>query len=207
MLSKKIVIGVDVGNLESGVVAIVDGQIHYVSTVSNKQVFEIIMGYIARYRRVISVIEDMKPFAGNLSQQAIDTCKFIGELTWRLSEIEAKYVMLNRSQIRKWVYDLLPTEILPMIIYRIEQRNAKNNDGKNRKPSFVYVNDGIVLKAMKILWKIETPKAGKGYIHGLRTHTWSALALASCFIHSTPAFSILFPQTSEPPTFFGQPVS
>lgn len=197
MLSRKVVIGVDVGNLNSGIVALIEGEISYVNTESNKDVFSTILSYFDRYEAVVAVIEDIKPFAGNLSQQAIDTCKFIGELTWRLSNAGIMYVMKNRSEIRKWVYDLYPSEVLPMITYRIEQRNAKNNDGKHRKPSFVYVNDGIVLKIMKLLWKIETPKPGKGYVHGLRTHTWSALALASCFIHLKESSLSLLPEISE----------
>lgn len=187
MLNRTVVIGVDVGNLQSGLVALLDGEIDHVNVIPNRDVFEVINGYNVKYERVMAIVEDMKPYAGTLSQQAIDTCKFIGVLNWRLDEHKLQYKMMNRSEVRKWVYDLYPDDVLPMVNYRIEQRNAKNNDGKNRKPSFVYVNDGIVLKIMKKLWEIETPPPGKGYLHGLKTHTWSALALASCFIHSKKA--------------------
>jgi hypothetical protein len=203
----KVVIGIDTGNLVSGVVALIEGQIQLVKTMENKEVFSVISGYMVKYRTVRVIVEDIKPYAGNLSQQAIDTCKFIGQLTWRLDEIRAEYIMLNRSNVRKWVYDTFFQLVIPLVSKRIEQRNAKNNDGKNRKPSFVYVNDGIVLKAMKELWKIETPPPGKGYIHGLQTHTWQALALASCFSQSDSKFAAGFPQISEGTPFFGQQVT
>ncbi len=208
MLSRnKVVIGVDTGNLVSGVVALLEGQIHLVKTMDNSDVFHVIRGYMVKYRTVRVVIEDIKPYAGNLSQQAIDTCKFIGQLTWRLDEVKAKHIMLNRSQVRKWVYDQFFQLVIPLVMKRIEQKNAKNNDGKSRKPSFVYVNDGIVLKAMKELWKIETPPPGKGYVHGLQTHTWQALALASCFSQSNPTFAAGFPRIAEETPFFGKQVT
>ena len=127
--------------------------------------------------------EDIKPYAGQLSQQAIDTCKFIGRLNERLDVAQKAYLMVTRSEVRRWVYDSFTDLVLPMVEHRIVQRNQKNNDGKNRKPSFIYINDGIVLKAMKFLWGIETPAAGKGYLYGLKLHTWQALALCSYYLH------------------------
>lgn len=207
MLNRNVAIGVDVGNINSGLVVLIEGQIQHVKTIENSLVFDTVLSYFVRYRLVRVVIEDIKPYAGNLSQQAIDTCKFIGQLAWRLSEKGIDYIMLNRSQVRKWVYDTFPDLIIPLVVARIAKTNAKNNDGKNRKPSFVYVNDGFVLKAMKILWNIPDAPPGKGYTHGLRTHTWQALALVSCFSWSDSTFQVGFPQISEPPVFFGQSVS
>lgn len=183
MLSRKpVIIGIDVGNVVSGVVTLLDAQISTVKIMDNKDVFDLVSSYVAKYKNVAIVVEDIKPYAGNLSQQAIDTCKFIGQLTWRLDEISAKYQMVTRSKVRKWVYDSFPNIALPVVQSIIEKRNQKNNDGKNRKPSFVYVNDSIVIKCMKEMWKIETPKPGKGYEYGLKSHSWQALALASIFM-------------------------
>ena len=109
----------------------------------NKDVFDLIHSLTSKYKSVGIVIEDIKPYAGNLSQQAIDTCKFIGQLTWRLDEIGVKYLMVTRSKVRKWVYDYFPDIVLPIVVSIIEKKNQKNNDGKNRKPSFVYVNDSV----------------------------------------------------------------
>jgi hypothetical protein len=207
MLNRIAVIGIDVGNLNSGIVGLIEGQIQLVKIVENKYVFEAAMDCFKQYEVVRVVVEDIKPYAGNLSQQAIDTCKFIGQLTWRLEEAGIEYVMVTRSTVRKWVYDSFPSLILPLVCKKIERKNAKNNDGKARKPSFVYVEDGFVLKAMKLFWKIEDAPPGKGYIHGLRAHTWQALALASYFGSENPTFSVGFPQISELPVFYGRPAS
>ena len=109
MLNHVVLLGIDVGNVVSGVVALLDGKIDFVKTVDNRQVFDVVRGYMGKYDSVEVVVEDIKPFAGNLSQQAIDTCKFIGQLTWRLDEIEAKYTLMNRAAVRKWVYETLTT--------------------------------------------------------------------------------------------------
>lgn len=193
MLSRKrVIIGIDTGNVVSGVVALLEGQIQHVSTINNSGVFELIRSYLGRYASVAVIVEDIRPYAGNLSMQAIDTCKFIGQLSWRLDEISAKYVLVSRFEVRKWVYDQCFEIALPEVLKRIKQKDAKNNDGKSRKPSFVYVNDGIVQKAMKFMWKIELPPPGKGYVHGLKTHTWQALALATRFMRTDPTFAAEF---------------
>lgn len=167
------------GNLESGLVVLSGGQISIVKNMVNGLVFDFVLSYFVRYRGVSVIVEDIKPYAGNLSQQAIDTCKFIGQLNWRFDEVGIKYKMVTRSTVRKWVFDTFPELVRPLVEKEIEKRNEKNNDGKNRKPSFVYVNDGIVIKAMRLYWNIEMPPPGYGYVHGLKTHTWQALALAS----------------------------
>lgn len=198
MLSKKrVIVGVDVGNLVSGVVAIVGGQISFVQIMNNKDVFEIITGYIGKYASVGVVIEDIKPYAGQLSQQAIDTCKFIGQLNWRLDEVGIIHQMINRAKVRKFVYDSCFELIIPLVCNKIEKRNTKNNDGKNRRPSFVYVDDSMVKKAMRLLWKIPDAPPGKGYIHGLQDHTWQALGLISCFMNESQAFATSGSQISE----------
>lgn len=206
MLNRKIIIGIDVGNLNSGLVVLLGWQIQLVNNYANGLVFEKVMAYFVKYRHVSVIVEDIKPYAGNLSQQVIDTCKFIGELNWRFNEVGIKYKMVTRATVRKWVFDTFPEMVLPLVVAIIEKRNEKNNDGKNRKPSFVYVNDGIVLKAMKIYWGIENPPPGKGYIHGLKTHTWSALALASFSMKVPPlSFLSILPKISEQPVFSAGP--
>lgn len=210
MLNRKIIIGVDVGNLQSGVVVILGGEISNVNIFPNNMVFEHIRAYFVKYKHVSVIVEDIKPYAGNLSQQAIDTCKFIGELNWRFNEIGIKYSMITRSTIRKWVYDSFPDLVRPLVEQIIVKRNEKNNDGKNRKPSFVYVNDSIVVKAMRLYWGIEMPPPGYGYVHGLKTHTWQALALASFSMKPKRSHVLIseeLPQTSELPLSSGQIVS
>ena len=135
MLSRKnVIVGVDVGNIVSGVVTLLEAQISIVKIMDNKDVVDLIHSLTSKYKRVGIVIEDIKPYAENLSQQAIDTCKFIGQLTWRLDEIGVKYLMVTRSKVRKWVYDSFPDIVLPIVVSIIEKKNQKNNDGKNRKP-------------------------------------------------------------------------
>jgi hypothetical protein len=66
------------------------------------------------------------------------------------------------------------------------------------------VDDGMVLKSMKELWEIPTPAPGKGYIHGLKSHTWQALALATKYSAANATFGLEFPKTSQEPPFFAE---
>jgi hypothetical protein len=56
---------------------------------------------------------------------------------------------------------------------------------QKRKSSFIHVDDRVVTEAMKHLYKIPLPKAGKGYQFGLQTHSWQALAVATYFLYSS----------------------
>ena len=60
----------------------------------------------------------------------------------------------------------------------------KNGRAK-RKASFHYVDDRIVKECMTKFYNIPTPKAGKGFAHGLQTHSWQALGVATTYLHNS----------------------
>lgn len=128
-----------------------------------------------------------------LTPQVIDTAKIIGVAEYRLKcEAGASVVLMPRSAVKKWCFDSFPDICMPIIQRKIEKKGqVYAKTGEQRKPSFVYVDDKIVTECMKRLYKIPLPEIGKGYAHGLKTHSFQALAVASCFIHVQPP-SILF---------------
>jgi hypothetical protein len=141
----------------------------------------------------IVVIEDVRPYSLRLSQQVIDTCKFIGELTYRLkSELKIEYSLNPRSEVKEWVFTNHAEVCLPRIekkIWDLHHRKEKmglkglrNANGDLRKPSFVFVDDRIMIAAMKEYWSIPTPKPGKSGMYGLKSHSWQALALGTMWL-------------------------
>jgi hypothetical protein len=128
--------------------------------------------------------------------QVIDTCKFIGELVYRLrSEFKkAEYVLVTRNQVKKWVFDSFPEISCDRINKRIEyldgyrtgrgEKGIRKKDGTLRLPSFHWIDDRVCIAAMKKFWDIPTPKPGKKNVYGLSTHSWQALALGTYWIKS-----------------------
>lgn len=83
-------------------------------------------------------------------------------------------------------------EITKKIEYSAVQWAKKNgvaDDGRRRKPSFIYVDDRVVEKAVKMWWGIKKPKVGQTSPFGLKTHSWQGLALATFYIEQhDPSF-------------------
>lgn len=179
------VLGVDPGSAQSGLCLIENGRVLYASNEDNARVFDVIGGFSG----ATVVIEDVYPYSVRLSVQVIQTCKFIGELSFRLQEAGYKVHFTPRNTIKKWVFDAFPEICLPRIRYRIEYlhklktgkglKGMIKKDGEFMKPSFVYVDDRIIIASMKELLKIPTPKPGKPNIYGLKSHSWQALAVAA----------------------------
>jgi len=109
--------------------------------------------------------------------------------------------------VRKWVFDAFPDVCMPAIDKRIayldEYGKRKNEElrvggkkqkyrryitksGELRKASFHYVDDRIIIAAMKKLWNIPEPKPFKSNIYGLKEDSWQALALASYYLYGLP---------------------
>lgn len=60
---------------------------------------------------------------------------------------------------------------------------------RKRTASFVYVDDRIVEKGVKLWWNIKKPKVGDRTPFGLKTHSWQGLALATFYIEQhDPSF-------------------
>lgn len=191
------IIGIDPGNVVSGLCMIEDGKVVYANVFENNKLVDWMYDEVAESSVQIA-IEDIVPYTGKMKPQTIDTCKWIGELTYRLKINGFKNIkFIPRSNVRNWIYKTVPDICTPKVIkrmialdkIRVKQglRGLRNASGELRKPSFHYVDDRIVIAAVKELYNIPTPKPGKVNIYGLKDHSWQALATAM-FLESNPDF-------------------
>lgn len=176
-------IAIDSGSSQSGVVVIKGLKIAYAATLKNVEVLKLIKSTKKEEVDLVVLVEDIKPYSISLTQATIDTCKFIGRVCFFMEAGRVKHELITRHQVKRWVYDQFPTVVLERICKKIAYKDKRNNDGKLRKPSYVYVDDRIVIAAMKDLWKIETPKPGKRNSLGITGHAWQALGVASVFLY------------------------
>jgi hypothetical protein len=66
---------------------------------------------------------------------------------------------------------------------RLKRKRYRNKKtGELYKPTMHYVDDRIVIYAMKEWWGIKTPKPGKSNEFGLKSHSWQALALGTMYV-------------------------
>jgi hypothetical protein len=136
---------------------------------------------------LLIIIEDMRPYNMRVTDNVINTIKFIGQLEWRLRELHIDFVLFPRWEIKSWVYssntEMCNVEIKKKIEYAASRKEKiVGRPIDRRKPSFVYVDDRIVEKAIKLWWKIEKPKVGQPCPFGLQTHAWQGLSLATFYI-------------------------
>jgi len=127
----------------------------------------------------------------------IDTCKVIGEMIYRLkTEAGMRVEMVSRYDVKKWVFDSFLETVTPLIEKKIRAKAFPCSlietkelfyvdvyGRKERKPSFVYVDDKIVTEAMKVYYGITKPSAGRGFEFGLKSHGWQALAVATTYLN------------------------
>jgi hypothetical protein len=192
--SDKTIIAIDPGDVVSGVTIIKMGCISVSSNLDNPGMMKFIKTHTAGIPNdeIVAVIEDIRPYASKLTMQIIDTCKYIGELRYRLDEANIASEWPPRSAIKKWVFDSFPTVCIPRIEAKILYQDGRNikqgkkglrtKDGELRKPSFHYVDDRIVVAAMKEHWGIETPKPGKTNKYKISAHGWQALAAGTHYL-------------------------
>lgn len=178
-------IAIDSGSTQSGVIVVKWLKIAYAANLQNIEVLKLIKATKKEDRDVVVLVEDIKPYSVSLTQSTIDTCKFIGRVCFFMEAGRVEYKLITRHQVKRWVYDQFPTVVLERICKKIEYKNKKNNDGKLRKPSYVYVDDRIVIAAMKYLWKIETPKPFQKNVFNISAHAWQALAVASVWLYGS----------------------
>lgn len=186
------IIGIDPGSAQSGM-SMIDGKsVLYASNLPNEALLEMIK-VLSADGKIVAVIEDIVPYTLRLTPQIIDTCKFIGQICWRLTGadfIESVH-MAARSSVRKWIFDTCQDIVLPRVKKRMEAINKRKllkgerglikNDGCMREASFNYTDDRMIIAALKHLYDIPTPKPGKPNIHGLHDHSWQALATAAYY--------------------------
>lgn len=190
--NKTTLLSVDPGSINSGIAILVDGKIEAGLNVNNAQVVDLIKEQSRKCGKLLIVIEDMRPYNMRITDEVISTIKYIGQLQWRLDELGMKYTLIPRWQVKQWVFlqfrTMAEPEIQKKIDYalkRAELKGVKPISARKRTPSFVYVDDRIVQKAMRIRWGIKKPtKVGDKAPFGLKDHSWQALALASLYIAS-----------------------
>lgn len=193
MITPARVIGIDPGSDVSGICSIEDTTILHASNTPNTEVFDKIKELCGGLSATI-VIEDIFPyFSMRMTPQIIDTCKLIGELTYRFNtcgRVQSVH-LVARSSVKKWIFDSCPEVVLPRIEKKMITtdrrmvskggKGLRRLDGEMRAASFNYVDDRTVIAALKHLYGIPTPKPGKSNIYGLKDHSWQALACAAWY--------------------------
>jgi hypothetical protein len=194
--NKQILIGVDPGDTHTGLTLVGEFGILHSEHISNFLLIDFIYRLKEENNSVLVIIEDMRPYNMRINDNVINTIKYIGQIEWRLQELKIKYLLVPRWQIKNWVHwkyrDMCAVEINKKIEYAAV-RKAKilgiEDDGKRRKESYVYVDDRIVERGMRLWWDIKKPKVGQKVAFGLKTHGWSALAMVTFYIEKhAPSF-------------------
>jgi hypothetical protein len=178
--TKRTLVGVDPGETQCGVAIITENGIQKGMHISNTLLIDFI--YECKKNSegdFLVVMEDMRPYNMRITDNIINTIKFIGEIQWRLQSLGIEYLLYPRWQIKSWAFstypDMCSIEIQKKIDYAIARERLKKGEDaalRKRTASFVYVDDRIVEKAMKLWWNIKKPKVGEKTAFGLKTHSW-----------------------------------
>lgn len=183
---KRILIGVDAGSSSSGLAIISSGSIVGGYNKPNTDVYSFIEAEYLKCQEMAVIIEDVRPYNMRITNGIIDTIKFIGQLEWRLKQLESiKVVLIPRWNIKQWVFNSFPEIVLPKTEKKIDRWASKEaNKSKKRVISkFVWVDDRIIISAMREYWGIEkVKKVGERTPFNLDTHSWQALALCSYYL-------------------------
>jgi len=179
--------GVDPGSAVCGACCLLDGEVIAAFEEPPETLFDRIVS--ASGGNIVGVvIEDMSAYSKPLSNDVIDTCKFIGELAYRLRQVGnvSEVRLIARSTVKNRLFAAAPDVCIPRIERKMAALHARKlskgekglikKDGSMRTASFHYVDDRIVIAAVKELLKIPTPKPGKPNKYGLKAHSWQALA-------------------------------
>lgn len=111
-------------------------------------------------------------------------------------------LLYPRWEVKSWIFNKYPELCTELIINKIEaaaKRKEKTSAGEiiaRRNPSFIYVDDNIVARAIRIYWRLEKPKVGDKAPFGLKTHSYQALAIATFYIDRHNPFFLLNQATS-----------
>jgi len=192
---EKIIWAIDPGNLICGVCQLTGSTIGHCFNEKSVSVYRRILS-LSEGKSIVIVIEDIKPYSLRLTPQVIDTCKIIGELTYRFNHCKQveSVNLVARNSVKKWIFDTCPDVVLPRIEKKMAALHSRKiakgmkglikADGEMRTPSFHYVDDRSVIAAIKSIFNIPTPKPGKPNIYGLVDHNWQALATGAYFSHT-----------------------
>jgi hypothetical protein len=169
------VIGIDCGSTKSGVAIVTNSEIERGMVIPN----DILLYKISNkeFDNYTIIVEDLRAYSVRLSQDLINTAKFIGKLEYVLEMAGLPPVMVERVKIKKMVYDKYPSAERE-VKDKIRQRGKVTTTGEFRNPSMIYVCDRVVANAMRYFWELPQGQ-GKRNKLGLATHSWQALALCS----------------------------
>ena len=197
MQTNEIVVAVDPGDKESGLIVLQYGEIVKAGNYANDLLFNIMLECETKVPLLV-LIEDIAPYAVDLRQSTIDTIKCIGMLEYRLKTAKIDYQLVPRWRVKEWVFNSFPEIAIPRIEEKIKRNGAweacdiktkeeirvtrSGERWRSRKASNIFVDDRIVVACMKKHWEIPTPKPGQLSKYGLGTHSWQALAVASLWI-------------------------
>lgn len=194
MAQKERIFSIDVGSEKSGIAVILNKScIEYADIIENSQIIDKVR-YFSVNANLMAVIEDIRPFRMGMAMQTIETAKLIGELKYRLkNELYVDFILIPRFDVKRWVFNTFPELVLDRINKKIEyldiqgqrlgrKRYRRKKDGELYKATLHYVDDRIVIAAMKEYWKLKTPKPGKSNEFGLKSHSWQALAVGTTYL-------------------------
>ena len=191
---EKIIWAIDPGNLICGVCQLTGSAIGHCFNEKSVSVYRRILS-LSEGKSIEIVIEDIKPYSLRLTPQVIDTCKIIGELTYRFNMCKqvTSVNLVARNSVKKWIFDTCPDVVIPRIEKKMMALHTRKiakgmkglikADGEMRIASFHFVDDRSVIAALKSIYNIPTPKPGKQNIFGLVDHSWQALAAGAYHSH------------------------
>lgn len=175
------IICLDPGNENSGLVEIFQGKIVSSGNFPNETAVQYILDK-GKAGPLLVVYEDMQYYSVRMGRSIIDTSKFLGQLEWRLSAAGIKFTGIYRWEVKKWVYENFKSLCETRILQKIERKRVSKKAADKLRVGFVFVDDRIVLAAMKEHWKIPTPKPGHKSLYDLARHSWQALALGTVYL-------------------------
>ncbi len=108
----------------------------------------------------------------------------IGKLEYILNQRRIAFKSVSRNEVKSFVFLTYRDVVVEEIEKKILKKGRVKVDGDPYKPSFQYVDDRLVQKAMKKMWNIPTPKPGKVNEYGIKTHAWQALGAVSCYMNA-----------------------
>lgn len=183
---KEILLGIDPGSSNSGIILVEDGVLVKGDNLTNEEVFTLIDKYslFDSAARLFVVYEDIRPYTSRFNMETINTCKVIGRLEYVLKVQRVPCKAITRNEVKSFVFNKYNSLVVPDIEKKILKKGRTRKDGGQLKPSFQYVDDRIVCRAMKEHWGLPTPKPGKSNKLGIKTHAWQALGAITCYLET-----------------------
>lgn len=189
---EEVVLGIDPGSTHSGIVVLENGRLVRGDNLSNEDMFTLIdwYGIFHPEIKLLIIYEDIRPYTSRFNMATINTCKVIGRLEYVLNLQRIRHKSITRNEVKNYVFTTHSEMCISEITKKIERKKKTKKDGSSLKPSFQYVDDRIVHKAMRSQWEI-TSKRGLVNNMGIKDHAWQALgAITACILSEEPSFSV-----------------